>query len=207
MIARNTTKWLAALLLTTSLAAPAVGQNAMGPFFSPFENDAFCGGCDYDAQWFSPVDFDFNCQPMRRDCGYFFRYDKLSWAATGERNTIGDPSVQALSEIMVTDDLAESFNVTTSNIRSADLQYAIINGLQDVPPIANFAWGERYELGYFNGGSGWLVSILDGPEVNSRQTFGNGPEVSGFGSIHVNFATPDNFLLGFRDYGGTGIEH
>ncbi len=159
-----------------------------------------------DLQWFSPVDLDFGDQPIRKDNGIYFRYDKLNWAATGERNTIGDPNVQVLSEIIVPDALADSFGVTSGPLRSADLQYPIINGLQDVAPKANFAWGERYEFGYSNKGSGWQISILDGPEYNSSNTFGNGSEQSGFGSIHVNFATPANFLLGFRDYWGTGVE-
>jgi len=195
MIVKNKLTRLATLMLIFACTAKVRAQ------------DAFCDGdCDSDAQLFSPVDFDFDCRPYRKDCGYFFRYDKLSWAATGERNTIGDPNVQVLSEIIVPDALSQSFGVTSGPITAADLQYPIINGLQDAAPTAQFGWGERYELGYFSGGKGWAISILDGPEVNSSNTFGNGPELSGFGSIHINFATPANFLLGFRDYWGTGTD-
>ena len=36
-------------------------------------------------QLFAPVDFDFDCLPIRDDCGFFFNYNRLNWAATGER--------------------------------------------------------------------------------------------------------------------------
>ncbi len=199
MIARISVKqikspWIASCLLAVALAPVA---HAVEEFYDPGA---------HDAQWFSPVDLDFNTRPIRKDNGFFFRYDKLSWAATGERVPIGDPNVQVFSEIIIPDALAQSFSATSGPLTAAVLQYPIFNGLQDVAPTAQFAWGERYEFGRLDGGNGWQVSILDGPEVNSSNTFGNGPEQSGFGSIHVNFATPDNFLLGFRNYWGGGVE-
>ena len=145
MISRNSvkqimSKWIASCLLAVALAPMTHAE------------DAFCDDLiDTDAQWFSPVDFDFNCRPLRKSNGYFFRYDKLSWAATGERNTIGDPDVQVLSEIIYTDALIEFNGTTNVPLRSDDLRYRIINGLQDVAPTAQFAWGERYEFGRFDG--------------------------------------------------------
>jgi len=189
-------------MLITTCAAMAHGQNSMGPLYSPYG----AGGADTDAEWFSPVDFDFDNNPYRKSSGYFFRYDKLSWGATSARTVIGDPNVQVLSEIIIPDALATTFNISNTPLRSADFQYTIINGLQDVSPTFEFGWGERYEFGHFKDGNGWAISILDGPAMNSFNTFGNGPDLSGFGSIHVNFATPENFLLGFRDYWGTGTE-
>jgi len=196
MTAHKRCTWLVAGLLLCTAATVAQGQ-------SPFLVDS----PSHDLQFYSPVEFDFDNRPTGRDNGYFFRYDKLSWAATGERVAVGNPDVQVFSEIIIPDALAESFSATSGPLTSADLVYPIINGLQDVAPTAEFAWGERYELGHFGGGGdyGWLVSILDGPDVRSSNTFGNGPEQSGFGSIHVNFATPDNFLLGFRNYWGGGV--
>ncbi|NOZ40131.1 MAG: BBP7 family outer membrane beta-barrel protein [Planctomycetes bacterium] len=186
---------LAACFLLAGQCKTALGQ------------DAFAGNLiENDLQFFSPVDFDFENLPIKKEHGWTFRYDKLSWAMTGDRVTVGNPDVQVFSEIIVPDALAESFSRTSGPIRSADLQYQIINGLQDVAPIAQFGWGERYEFGRFDGNSGWQISILDGPEVNVNQVFGTGPQQSGFGSIHVNFATPANFLLGFRDYWGGGEE-
>ena len=195
MIAKNKSTWLAAILLISVSAETLRAQ------------DAFSDNFGYsDLQFFSPVDFDFADRPLRKSSGYFFRYEKLNWAATSERNTIGDPNVQVLSEVIVPDELAESFGVTSGPLRQADLQYPIINGLQDVAPKAEFGWGERYEFGFFHKKNGWEVSILDGPEIISESAFGNGHELSGFGSIHINFATPPNFLLGFRDYWGSGEE-
>ena len=195
MTAHKISTWLFAGLLLSVISSIARGQV-----------NEWVNTPEHDLQFYSPVDFDFNDRPRGRDNGYFFRYDKVSWAMTGERVTVGNPNVQVTSEIIVPDALAQSFSATSGPITSADLEYPIINGLQDVAPTAQFGWGERYELGFNHGDSGWLVSILDGPEVNTSNTFGNGPEQFGFGSIHVNFATPDNFLLGFRDYWGGGTE-
>ncbi len=195
MIAKNKWTWLAAILLISASAEMLRAQDAF--------SDAFGGS---DLQFFSPVDFDFEDRPMRKSNGYFFRYEKLNWAATGERNTIGVPNRVELSEIVVPDALSQSFGVTAGPTTAADLQYPIINGLQNTAPSAQFGWGDRYEFGFFDGDSGWQISILDGPINSSSNTFGNGPDISGFGSIHVNFDTPANFLLGFRDYWGSGEE-
>ena len=195
MTVQKTTKWLTFCLLLCTNAALAPAQ------YQEF--------CENDAQWFSPVNFDFNGLPLRKECGYFLRYDKISWAFTGDRVTIGAPNVNVLSENI--------FGNSGFSEGTAPQPYQIINGLQDAPPDAEFAWGERYELGYFNGNNGWLVGVIDGPESVSKATFGFGtaqlgdvdssnPEItaatgsSGFGSVHVNFATPPGFLLGFRDY-------
>lgn len=136
-------------------------------------------------------------------------------------------------------------------------QIPVVNGIQDAAPEADFAWGERYEFGYSDGESGWMVGILDGPEQTIEQQFGAGEgtpftsqspadipatdrftfsddlidfneadldndgELSeaeflaiefpdaldgndifalGFGSVAVNFAAPEDFFVGFRDY-------
>ena len=193
--------WLAVCLLAATQATTTFAQMSL------LLDDEFCGDCcDHDLQLFSPLEFDFDCQPLKKDCGWTFRYDKLNWLMTGERVEVGNPNVTVLSEIIVPDALSHGaeFDVTSRPLFAADLQYTIINGLQDVAPTSGFGWGERYEFGYSKGDTGWQFSILDGPAVNTSNTFGNGQEQFGFGSIHVNFAVPDNFLLGFRDYWGTG---
>lgn len=183
------TKWLATLMLISTCATTAYGQNAIGPMYSPYG----AAGTDTDAEWFAPVDFDFENRPMRKSSGYFFRFDKLNWAITGQRTTIGDPNVQILSEIIYDD--TNAFDRGTR-----PPQYVIQNGLQDVVPEATFGWGERYEFGLQEKGKGWLIGIINGPQVNQEQTFGSGPQTSGFGSIHINFVTPTGYLRGFRDY-------
>jgi hypothetical protein len=209
--------------------------------------DPFCEPlCDHDMQLFAPVDFDYNCLPIQDDCGWFFNYSRLAWAATGERTTIGVPGATVQSEVMYPQ------NAATEGVQP--LTYTVQNGVQDAPPNAEFGYGDRYELGYFKGGNGWLVGILDGPRMTSSEVYGfpnlpipnvvplvfggqvplgatnqflnfapglppllvNDPILfpgsggagsadlsttrSGFGSVHVNFATAPDFLLGFRDY-------
>lgn len=148
---------------------------------------------EHDLQFFSPVDFDFDDQPIKKSSGWFFRYEKLSWAITGDRVTVGNQNAQVLSEAVFPGNVG-------SDQGTPPPQYTIINGLQDVPPTSDFGWGERYEFGKINDGNGWMIGILDGPAVNTHVTFGAGPEQAGFGSIHVNFATPPGYLLGIRDY-------
>ncbi len=183
------TKWLATVMLISACASTVRAQNAVGPLYSPYG----AAGTDTDAEWFAPVDFDFENRPMRKDSGYFFRFDKLNWAVTGERATIGDPNVQILSEIIYDD-------TNPQDQGNRPPQYVIQNGLQDVVPEATFGWGSRYEFGLQEKGNGWLIGIIDGPQTNQQQTFGSGPQTSGFGSIHINFVTPAGYLLGFRDY-------
>lgn len=180
--------WLAACCLVAALTASASAQ------YEHF-------GPGHDLQFFSPVDFDFDDQPEPRN-GWFFAYDKLSWAATSERTTIGDPNVQVFSEIIYRID---DFSVNNGlDMGDPVPQYAIINGLKDVQPPNAFGWGERYEIGQVSDGNSWSFGILDGPEINYHQTFGSGPQTSGFGSVHINFVTPPDYLRGFRNYFSNG---
>jgi len=209
--------WLAACFL---IAAPATAQfGELGP--------------GHDLQFFSPIDFDFDNQPVRKSSGLYFRYDKLSWAMTGERTTIGNNSLNVQSEVVLPQ--------TAFSEGVAPVGYAILNSIQDAPPTSKFAWGERYEFGLLNEGTGWLFGILDGPEVSKTAVygfneiaipntlplltrdnddispgitppFGLGPNDlstsrNGFGSVHVNFTAPAGFLTGFRDYSINGVNN
>ncbi|HMP08682.1 MAG TPA: hypothetical protein PJ982_20235, partial [Lacipirellulaceae bacterium] len=123
--------------------------------------DAFCDGCcDHDMQLFAPVDFDYNCLPIRDQCGFFFNYSRLAWTATGERTTIGAKGMTVPSEIIYRQ------NAFDNGI--APQPYTIQNGIQDAPPDADFGFGHRYEIGYFKGGNSWMVGVLDGPRVTSQ---------------------------------------
>jgi len=188
---------------------------------------------EHDLQFFSPVDFDFEDRPIRKSSGLFFRYDKLSWAMTGERTTIGDNSLNVQSEaVLVQTPFSEGIAPPT---------YAILNSIQDAPPASDFAWGERYEFGLQSNGNGWLIGVLDGPAVQTTEIYGfnelaipgtlplltrDNPDIdpgitpfltlgpndlsqtrNGFGSVHVNFATPTGFLSGFRDYSINGVNN
>ena len=235
MIVRKTTNWLATLMLISACAVTANGQNAMGPMYSPYGGDSITGGFDTEAEWFAPVDFSFENQPLRKENGYFVRFEKLSWAFAGERTVIGDPDLNVQSENIY--DNGSPFNEGTP-----PATYQINNSIQDAPPYDDWGEGDRYEFGYTSGGSGWLISILDGPELITFKNYGfRNLEISntvplsetdaavplggedggfaftgsplpgtgsddlstsrnGFGSVHVNFRTPADYLQGFRDY-------
>lgn len=162
----------------------------------------------HDLQFFSPVDFDFEGQ-VRRNSGWFFNYDKLSWAITGERVTIGSNS-QSFGSTNP-DRFFQTGNVDVlapgGAIEGAVIPIPIpatVSGIDSGPPRAEFGWGERYEFGFRSDDNvGWLVGILDGPEVNSNATFGFGAGSTPLGSVLVVFddGTPDrNLLRGFIDF-------
>jgi hypothetical protein len=163
--------------------------------------DAFCDvNCYHEQQWFAPVDFDFDCTPIERECGYFFSYNRVSWYLDNERSQIGAPGAVELSEDIWPAILA------LDPLEGPPQQYVVQNGLQDVTP-GDWGKGDRYEVGYFNGQHGVMLGVLFDQRVQSGGLFGNGPMPSGFGSIHVNFElqNPD-LLLGFRDYGGIFVQ-
>ena len=244
MTAPKILNWVAAsLLITLSTGisqAQALGHHELvleGPNPTPLCLDS----PNHDLQFFAPVDFDFECRPIRQQCGYFLSFEKLLWAATGERVTVGNPNEVVLSELIFGGD-ASPFS-----IGNAPPQYIINNSIQDAPPNGrDFGHGDRYEFGYTQGGNGWMIGVLDGPEISGRQLFGfnsitvpnqlplilnlNDPNYdfndlafladvfgpvgggsydyatsrNGFGSVHVNFATPAGFLTGFVDYAVNG---
>ena len=217
---------------TTCLAACLLFASQAAAVHAQLLNDAFCADCcEHDYQLFSPTEFDYDCRAMRKDCGWFFAYDKLSWNFSGKTTVIGDPTINVQSE--------QIFRETTFSDGTAPPTFTINNSVQDAPPLAKFGWGERYEFGYKSNGAGWLFGVLDGPAATSKQVYGfqqvqlpntlptirpnninfsdfgvtfTGPDGvivgsadtstsrNGFGSVHVNFATPDGWLLGFRDY-------
>jgi len=210
IIAQKLALRLAACLLVSLLATAARAQQG-----------TLGAGGGSDMRFFQPVDFDFDNQPIRKEGGFFFRYDKLSWAFTGERVVLGQRGLVYPSEQVWR--LNPGDQPVTPGAPPLPGPYDIINGVQSAPPDADFAWGERYELGRFDGSTGWSVGILDGPEAVSVATYGfgtgrlpvsgddlggEGGEAAGanygggFGSVHVNFAVPagSGFFLGWQDY-------
>jgi hypothetical protein len=228
MTRRHLAHWFAGCLLTLSAGAGAHAQ-LQDAYVEPL--------VDHDLQLFSPVDFDFNSLPIRDDGGFFFNYNRLSWANSGERTVIGKKGLVVPSEqIFVPGPFDEG------DPDEVPQTYPIQNGIQEAPPDGDFGWGDRYELGYFRGPNGWLLGILDGPKITTSKIYGfqhltipntlpltsqfddpNFPDsgtaitfplgialgagtndltttASGFGSVHVNFDTPEGFLRGWRDY-------
>jgi hypothetical protein len=163
--------------------------------------DAFCEpACAHDMQLFAPVDFDFDCLPLEKECGWFLNYNRVSWHVSGERTPIGSPGLAVLSEEIFPPELANDFGDTPPP------QYLVENGLTNVAPDGEFGWGNRYEFGYFSGPHGYMMGIIDNYRSDDFSTFGTGPQAGGFGSIHVNFELANPRLLeGFRDYNGQVI--
>ncbi|HYO25388.1 MAG TPA: BBP7 family outer membrane beta-barrel protein [Lacipirellulaceae bacterium] len=137
-------------------AAPAAHAQMQDAFVEP--------QISHDMQLFAPVDFDFEGLPLYEESGWFFNYNRLAWTATGERTTIGVRGLTDQSEVMYPNTPATEGVVPPT--------YTIENGIQDAPPNAEFGWGHRYEAGYFCGGNGWLVGVLEGPKVTSQETYG-----------------------------------
>jgi hypothetical protein len=186
MTARKLAHGFVACLLVAAGAAAARAQ------------DAFCDfQCEHDMQWFAPVDFDYDCLPIRRDCGVFFNWEKVSWFVSNDRTAIGSPGALVPSEDIWPELLALDPGFGPPQ------PYLIQNGLQDVTP-GKFGWGTRYEAGYFSGQNSYSIGIIDNQRVaTGATTYGTGPQLSGFGSIHVNFELANATLLdGFRDYWG-----
>jgi hypothetical protein len=146
-----------------------------------------------DAQAFAPFNLDLDNMAEAQQSGYFFEYNKLFWSYTGERTTVGSNNV---SETITWFNGVQDQTITANNGQFAEIIYrvnpqdfvnpnspvpaptVIHNALNNVPPRAGFAFGNRYELGYRDGGNGWMVGVLDGPEQNQSQFFGFAPRAT-----------------------------
>jgi hypothetical protein len=173
---------LIALLATTVLFAAVMGR-------APAQENLPNGPENYeqDLQMFAPYSLDLNNMVDKQISGYFFNYDKLFWSYSGERVTIGSQNV---SETITWFNGVQNQVITASDGEFAEIiyrvnpqdfvnqnnpvppPYVVHNTLNNVPPKAGFAFGNRYELGYADAGHGWTVGVLDGPELNQTQTFG-----------------------------------
>ncbi|MEQ8208714.1 MAG: BBP7 family outer membrane beta-barrel protein [Lacipirellulaceae bacterium] len=151
--------------------------------------DPFCNICcnDFDSQYFAPVDFDFDCRPIRKDCGFFFNYDRIAWVTTGERHPLGlqgGTAAGSLNAFRVFDSggiivLSDPTDPDSDEIFVPGDEFIIPaplrpNGIMNAAPRASVGYGHRYEGGYFHGNAGWLVGVLDGFDSISAQNFGFG---------------------------------
>lgn len=180
----------AALLASPWATCQAQYEDHCGPF---------CDGCS-DLRYFEPVDLDLDCMPVDQSCGYIFGYDKLYWAFTGDRTTIGAPGLTYLSEIPYRRNSQDDSTDLLNQLPLIDQPqpYTVINGIQDAPPHAGFGWGDRYELGYKDKNITYTVGILDGPHYSTQEVYGfipldlgNSPpqDIDGDGIIDANEGT------------------
>jgi hypothetical protein len=195
------------ILAAFALSLTVMSAHALAQPNLPFGPENY----SHDFQLFAPVEIDLDNEPMVDDHGYFAGYNKLAWSFSGEHVTIGDPDVVTFAEIIYYPNPADN------EFQSVPNPYQIQNGIQNAIPDAGFALGDRYEIGYRDKGNGWMIGILDGPEMSQGKVYGMGPSPvpdpnyngpvdgaylppMGFGSVHVNFETPSGYLQGFRDY-------
>ena len=106
--------------------------------------------------------------------GYFFDYNKLFWAYTGERTTIGNPHVSENDQWRARSkgSLRKlSISRTRKMHAGTSRRTTVLSSKPNLPmpaARAGFAMGNRYELGYRDQGHGWLISVLDGGTVESN---------------------------------------
>lgn len=144
------------LLLIAGFAARAQAQldSPHSPFYSTSN----------DLQFFEPVDLDLDGRGVRYQTGFFFSYDKIFWATSGERIEIGDPdTVQQMFRLLP--------GIPLDPVSGQPIQPPLLtNSIMNAVPRSVIGHGDRYEFGYWHDdGSAWLMSVLDGPD--KVQTF------------------------------------
>lgn len=210
------------LFTTIGLLLAALVTDARGQINLPFGPENYY---DQNLQIFAPVELDLDNLPNDDDsCGYFFGYQKLMWSFSGERVTVGDPTVVELAEEVYADN--------PQDLGTRPNPYQIHSTLTNVPPQAGFVLGDYYELGYRSRDNGWRIGVVTRLEAHQNQVYGLGqfnPTIApdytdgsdtaqgpvqdirafGFGSVPMTFDMPADFLVGFRDYLGniTGAEN
>src|SRR4051794_21382756 len=170
-------------LLATTALFTAVASHALAQENLPNGPENY----EQDYQIFAPYSLDLNNMVDKQISGYFFNYDKLYQSYSGERVTIGSSNV---SETITFFNGVQNQVITATDGEFAEIiyrvnpqdfvnqnnplpaPYVVHNTLNNVPPRAGFAFGNRYELGYRDEGHGWTVGVLDGPELNQTQSFG-----------------------------------
>ncbi len=219
MTAPSISKWFSKCLAAGLLMAAGTDRLLADEYYDMKDTSIYVDNTDHDLQFFSPVDFDFENRPIQQPNGFFFNFDKLNWATTGERVTIGsenpgliDPDNPQPGEVRTTGygSLAPFRNFLTGFWGGAFPPTAVLtpesiaapafmSGINSGPPRAEFAWGERYEFGVYHDNTSWSVGILDGPEANAGQTYGMATQDSLYGSVLVVFDDPQHLFRGFID--------
>lgn len=179
---------LIALLGATVLLAALIGD-ARAQENLPFGPSNY----EQDFQMFSPFTLDLDNMVDTQHSGYFFNYDRLFWSYTGERVTVGSQNV---SETITWFNGVQNQVITATDGQFAEIiyrvnpqdfvdannpvppPYVVHNTLNNVPPRAGFAFGNRYELGYQDQGHGWKIGVLDGPDLNQTEFFGFVPRAT-----------------------------
>ena len=166
---------LALLAFGCSSFAKAQLDDSSSPFF----------GNNPDLQFFDPVDFDLDSRGDGESPGFFFRFDKMGVVTTGERVVVGDADTTQLS-------FPVYFGTPSDPETGLPIERVIItNSIQNAVPRAMWDLGDRYEFGYWgNDGSGWLFTVLNGPD--NIQSFSMGIEDFPLSQEQIDQAIADN---------------
>jgi hypothetical protein len=164
-------------IVATTITIFAVIGKANGQENLPFGPSNY----EQDLQMFAPFDLDLDNMVDDQWSGYFFEYNKLFWSYTGERVTVGSPNVFVdVAGVQVNGAFAEIiYRDNPQDEGDPPPPHVIQNTLQDVPPKAGFAMGNRYEFGYRDGGHGWNIGVLDGPSLHQTEFYGFAPGPNG----------------------------
>ncbi len=125
-------------------------------------------GFEHDGAPFAPVDaIDFGGRDSTTQ-GMFFTYERLNWM-------ISRPEIRALGD---TNSIAVSTDGRTVFNQS--------NGRDSAVTSAPFTWGDRLEGGYWDGNSGWSISVMQlGDQAQTRND----------SQLAINFINPDVTFL------------
>src|SRR5262245_55771221 len=185
MMRQSVTVLLAAIAVVFATVGQARSQENL-----PFGPENY----EQDFQMFSPFTLDLDNMVDKQISSYFFNYDRLFWSYSGERTTVGSDNV---SETITWFNGVQNQVITATDGQFAEIiyrvnpqdfvnannpvppPYVVHNTLNNVPPKAGFAFGNRYELGYHDQGHGWSIGVLDGPTLNQTQFFGFTPNANG----------------------------
>jgi hypothetical protein len=209
MTAPRFSKWFSKCLAAGLLMVAGNSELRADEFYDTMDTSIYVDNTDHDLQFFSPVDFDFENQPIQINPGYFFRYDKLSWAFTGERESLGadeaslgslGPWRRFVSGFEYTLDQDDNIIIIDPGVPIDIPPPALLSGIESGPPRSTFAWGERYEFGINAEETSWSIGILDGPGANDSKFYGGQlTQDPIFGAVIVNFADPLFLMRGFMD--------
>ena len=236
MTAPSFSKWSFSKCLAAGLLlAMGAETRAADEYYDLKDTSIYVDNTDHDLQFFSPVDFDFENRPIGQSNGYFFSYDKLSWSIGGERNSVGVEGGTSDASTNPWRVLDSGGQVIPNPDPDGDPEFIFLpgttiivpaptlpNAINSAPPRSGFAWGERYEFGYYEDTTGLSIGILDGPESNQTAFYGfgftpqddtnagdlglpspvpNGPNqlLSPLGSVLVVFDDPQDIMLGWLD--------
>ena len=157
----------------------------MKPAHQPFAPVQF----DHDLQPFAPADISEYGNGPKSRVGFFASYERLYWSISKPPLTdVGSQSAEGIYY---------QGGVITGGVPPIEQIYSV-NSFTTGFLNADFAWGNRYDLGYVDDdGKGWLVSILSNLDQNQGQTSQGG---------NILFDDPLGYLLGFTDVFGDGFD-